>query len=133
VLGDAGEIRIGGQQSELVPDAELGEDRVDGSDLKTSSAGSVSELRGVEVILAIWCHEGQRAEARHDSVLVASAAEPLQELLVDEAGRDDEHASCKRSFQSANLGRLGGGIAPKRKGPDARIYEERQLRERSRL
>ena len=73
------------------------------------------------------------AEPRDDGLLVARAAKPLEELLVDEAGRDDELAVREGWFERADLGRRGGGIAAKREGPDARVHEERQARERSRL
>ena len=92
-----------------------------------------AELRGLEVVVAIGSQEGEGAEPRDDGLLVARAAEALEELLVDEACRDDELAVRERSFEGADLGRRSGGIAAKREGPDARVHEERQARERSRL
>ena len=133
MLGDAREVRVRGQQAKLVTDAELRQDRVDGAYLEAAAARPIPELRGLEVVVAIGSQEGEGAEPRDDGLLVARAAEALEELLVDEAGGDEELAVRERSFQGADLGRRGGGIAAKREGPDARVHEERQARERSRL
>jgi hypothetical protein len=133
VLRNPCEVRIRGEQLELMSDAELSEDRIDRPDLHPSPASAVPDLRGLEVIAAIRRHEGQGSEARDDRLLRARSLKALEELLVDETGGDDEITAAKRSCERADFGLSGGGVAPKRQGPDARVDEQAQSRDRSRL
>ena len=114
-----------------MPDAELSENRIDRPDLHASPASTISDLRCLEVIVAIRRHEGQRGEARDDRLLRTRSLKALKEFLVDEAGRNNEIAAAQRSLESTDLGEGGRRVAPKREGPDARVDEEGQSRERS--
>ena len=133
VLGDPRKVRVGGEQPELVADAKLGTDRVDGADLNAPPPGAIANLRGLEVVVAIGCQEGQGAEACHDRLLVPGTVKSLKELLIDEASGGDELAFGERSLQRADLRHIGWPVAAQRQRPDARIDEEAQSRERSRL
>ena len=68
-------------------DAELGQDRVDGPDLYAPSPRPVADLRGLEVVVAIWIQEGKGAEARDDLLLIAWAPESLEEARSRERSR----------------------------------------------
>jgi hypothetical protein len=94
---------------------------------------TIAELCCFEVIVAVGAQKGEGAEARQDRLLVPRAEEPLKELLVDEAGGRDQLAFRERSLESGDLGHVGRPVATQRQRPDARVDEEAQPRERSRL
>lgn len=114
-------------------DAELSQDRVDGSQLEIPSAGAVANLRSFEMIVSIGRDERERSEASDDRLLRTGPMKPLKELLIDETRREDEHPAGQRSFEGTHLGAVGGSVPAKRERPDARVDEETQSRERSRL
>ena len=64
--GNAPEVLAGRQHRELVTDAELCEQRVEGTDLHTGPTTAVAQLRGSDVILPV------RAEERQAAFLVRS-------------------------------------------------------------
>lgn len=133
VLRKTHKISVGAEELKLVADAELSQDRVDGSQLETPPAGAVANLRGFEVVAPIRRDERERSEASDDRLLRAGPMKPLEELLIHETRREDEHPACQRSFEGAHLGAVGGSVPAKRERPDARVDEETQSRERSRL
>lgn len=50
----------------LVPDTELGQNRVDGANLGAAAAHAVAKLCRLEVVVAIECQEGKGREAFDD-------------------------------------------------------------------
>ena len=88
---------------------------------------------GLEVVVSIWAQEGESGEAGHDRPLVPRAVKPLEQLLVDESRGRNELALDERLLEGADLRYVGRPIAAQRQGPDVRVYEEAQSRERSRL
>lgn len=131
MLCDPCEVSVCREQLELVADAELSEDCIDRPDLHPSPASTISDLRCLEVIVAIRRDEGKRSEARDDRLLRARALKALKELLVDEAGRNDEIAAAQRALESADFWKSGRRVSAKRDGPNARVDEQGQSRERS--
>ncbi len=53
VRGSPNEVFIGRQQCQLVTDAELCEQGVDGADLQTGATATIAQFRGVDVILSV--------------------------------------------------------------------------------
>lgn len=75
-------------------------------------------------------------ETRRDGLKSCSPASSklfATELLIDEASGGDQLAFGERSLQRADLRHIGWPVAAQRQRPDARIDEEAQSRERSRL
>lgn len=66
VLGDPGEVRVGGEQRKLVPDTELGQDGVAGADLYAAATRAVAELCRAELVVTVGCQEGKCGEALDD-------------------------------------------------------------------
>ena len=113
--------------------AELGEDRVDRTYLDAAPPGAIANLRGFKVVVTVGCDERKSCEPGDDRLLRARPLEPLQDLLIDEARRNNEFAVRQRSLQGAHLDEAGRWVAAKRQRPNARVHEEAQSRERSRL
>ncbi len=95
-------------------DADLREDGVDRPDLDATAAGAVAELCGLEVIVAVWCEEGERGEAFDDGFLVPGSLEALEELLVDQARGHDEFSALEGTLQRGDVRLLGGCVAAER-------------------
>lgn len=133
VLGDPRESGVRREQAQFVADAELGEDRVDGGYLDAALAGAVAKLGRLVMVVPIGAQEGEGREARHDRPLIAGPVEALKQLLVDEPCGRDQLSLRERALEGAHLGRVGRPVAAQGQGPDARVDEEAQPRERSRL
>ncbi len=112
-------------------DAELREDCVDRAHLSSPPPGAIADLRGLVVVVTIGGDERKRGEASDDCLLRARSVKALKDLLVDESGRNNEIAACQRSLEGADLGHGGGRAATKREGPNARVDEQAQARDRS--
>ena len=73
-----------------MPDAELGEKRVDGADLDTSLAALIAQGGRTDMVVPIRLKQRQSGKAFDDLGLRLGARETLQELLENQAGRDDD-------------------------------------------
>ncbi len=82
-------VLIGCQQFEAVTDAELGEQGVDGSELKTRSAAGIPEPCCFDVIAPVGRDQRQCRKSSDDLVARAGSGESLQQFLEDQAGRYD--------------------------------------------
>lgn len=51
------EIIVRGQQRQIVPDAQLRDDAVDGSDLQTGAPRGIAQFGGLDVILSVGKQE----------------------------------------------------------------------------
>lgn len=131
MLRDAREIGIGREELQFMANAELGEDRVDRSHLDSSPPGTIANLGGFKVVVTVGCDERKSSESGDDRLLRARPLESLQDLLIDEARRNNELAVCQRSLQGAHLDEVGRWVAAKSQRPDARVNEQAQSRERS--
>ena len=133
VFRDPDEVRIRGEHRQLESNGESGEQCIDRSDLESASSASIPEIRGLDVVVAIRTQKGQGAESVDDRVACAGAVESLEELLRYEAGRKDQLFSSNCVSQARDFGREIGCVPPKREGPDARVDEGAQERDRSAL
>jgi hypothetical protein len=88
-VSDASEIVVARQHCQVVPNAQLSQERVDGSNLHTIPAASIPQLRRFDVIVPVGHKQGYCREPVNDPVSGLWAGEPLQKLLQNKAGRND--------------------------------------------
>ena len=84
------EISIHAEHCELVTQAQLNQQRVDGSNLNTLVAAPVANVGGTHMIITIWDYHRQGAKALEDCGFRSRSAEALEQLLQYEAGSEDE-------------------------------------------
>jgi hypothetical protein len=108
MAGGMVEVSIGGEQLQVVMEAEAREQGVDGPELDPVTPARIAEIGGRDMVIAVRHDHRQRGEARHDSVAGRGAAEALQQLLKDEAGREHRLPGGERLSQTGGFGGLGG-------------------------
>ena len=57
--------------------------------------------------------------------------EPLEDLLQDQSGRDDDVVSCESAHELAHLSGVMREVASERERPDARVDQKAHPREHS--
>ena len=102
VRGDSGKVVVGCQQHELVPDAKLSEQGVDGADLHAGPTAAIAQIRGVDVILPVRCDERQRREPLDDVFARTRAGESLQQFLQDQSRSHDDFTDLKGAAKRAH-------------------------------
>ena len=127
------EVLIRAQQNNIVPDAELGDERIDCADLHPRPAACVSKACRGDMVITVWLDQCERGEALHDLLARPGTREALQQFLQDQSGGDDDVRTGERLSECPHLGFFNLDIASERQRPDARIDQERHLRERSAL
>ena len=132
-LRQAQEIPVGGEHRELVADAQLGQERIDGPDLQAPPAAGVPQMGGVDVIPPIGDQERKVAEAFDDPISGSGAAEPLEQLLEDEPRGEDRLSGFQRPREFRHLRSRIRYVASQGERPDAGIDEEAQSRDLSDL
>lgn len=130
---DAGEVGVGREHRQLVPEAKLREEGVDRPDLRSFASARRAELRRGHVVVTVGYEQRERGEAAHDLLACAGTSESLEQLLEHEAGRDHLLAAFESRGERGDFREVGRPVAPKSERPDARVDEERQARERSDL
>jgi len=128
-----GEIAIGRQQRQFVSDAELGDDRIDRSDLNALAPTAISHLGGFDMIVNIRRDRGKQRELLNDFLPRARSLKSLQQLLKHQACRHDEVPAPEAGCQELYLRGLCGWTPTQRERPDARVHEQIHQRERSDL
>lgn len=56
MLRGVDKVLVGGQESDVMPDAELGDERVDGGDLNARSSTGVAQGGSSNMVLSIWLY-----------------------------------------------------------------------------
>ena len=107
MLCDAPEIGVGREELQFVANAELREDRIDGSDLDSAPPRAIPNLRGFKVVVTVGGDKRKSSEPGDDCLLCARPMEALENLLVDESRRNDEFTIRQRSLQGAHLEEVG--------------------------
>lgn len=133
VRGDPREVLVRRQHRQLVPDAELSKESVDGADLDAPAPACRANVGSSDVVVAIRHEQRESGESVDDPFAGPGAAEALEQLLEDEPGRHDLLSVFERPGESVDGGKRRRPVAPKRERPDARLDEQRQARERSAL
>jgi len=126
-------VLIGAQQDKLVADAEMRDERVDRPDLHAGPSARVSDACRANMVFAVWLDQCERREPLDDLRACLGARKALEQLLQDEACCHDDVGSGKRFLECLHLRFFNLDIASEGERPDARIDEERHLRERSAL
>jgi hypothetical protein len=116
-----------------VADAQLRQQRIDRANLDAMTAARIAKRRRFDVIGSIGHEEGKCGEPIQNLLTRLWSREALQELLQYQACRQDRFAALNRPEQGGDLWSRRGPVTSQRKGPDAGVNEETQLRERSDL
>lgn len=86
-----------------MPNAQLGEQRIDRTDLGTCSATLVPEVGRCDVVLAIRLQQRQRREALDDLPTRLWPGESLKQFLENNSRRDDDIGAHERAFELLNF------------------------------
>ena len=127
------EIVVGRQERKLVADAELREHGVDRADLQAGPATTISQVRGIDVILPVRGQKRQGGEPVDDVFARPRAGESLQQFLQNQPRGQDSVATFEGIAQRPHLWGRCGLVAAECKRPDTRIDEQAHERERSAL
>ena len=68
MLCDARKIMVGGEHGQVMAQAQLRQQRIDGSDLHARSPALVAQACGPDMVFAIRCDERQRGKPLHDPI-----------------------------------------------------------------
>jgi hypothetical protein len=101
------EIVVGRQQLQLVSYAELRNHGIDRADLQPSTATSIAQIRGVNVILPVRRQEREGHKPFNDVFTCTRAGKSLQQFLQNETCDYDRVTAFESVTQYAYLG--GGG------------------------
>lgn len=123
MFGSVREVLVCGEQRQLVANAELGQDGVNGSDLDACAPTGVADVRCCYVVVSVGLNQRQRSEALDDLGLCLRSREALKKLLQDEASCDDDLVTLKGVFERLNRWLSRFNVTPKRKRPNACIDE----------
>jgi hypothetical protein len=75
------EVLVCSQQRQIVSDAELRKNRIDGSYLDAGPAATIADFGRLNVVLAIWGQQWKSAEAIDNFRPVTGAGKSLEEFL----------------------------------------------------
>lgn len=114
-------------------DAELQDKCVDCAYLHARPAAQISERCSGNVVFAVWLKQCERRKSLDDLTACFCARKTLQQFLQDDARGDDHVGSGQSVLECLYLGRFNLDIPSEGKRPDARVNEERHLRDRSAL
>lgn len=126
------EVLVGAEQLEVVGDAQLSDEGVDGAELNSGAATRVSQVCSRDVVLSRRLNEGKCAQASTDLGLGALRQKTLKKLLDDEACRDHQ-VRLDSHCQTPDRGAARWGVTTKCKRPDAGVDQNRHVRERCAL
>jgi hypothetical protein len=125
------EVLVCSQQRQIVSDAELRKNRIDGSYLDAGPAAAVADFGRINVVLAIRGQQWKGAEAIDNFRPITGAGKSLEEFLQDEASGYHRLANLQSALQCIDFRRRTGPITAKGEGPDTGVDQEGHLRERS--
>jgi hypothetical protein len=131
--GDIVKVSVCGQHRKVVVEAELSQQRIDGTDLNSAASAFVPQFGRLDMVAPVGNQERQCGEPIENLCAVPWSGKALQEFLQNEPGGHEFLARFDSTDQFASFARLGGGIAPEGQRPDAGIDKEAQRRERSAL
>ena len=127
------EIVVRREQFELVPNAQLRNDRIDGANLQARASTTVAQLGRFDVIASIERQKGQCCESVDDFLARPRSAETLEQLLQDKARRKHDIGALECVSKSAHFGLRPWSITPECEQPYAGVDEQAHPRERSAL
>jgi len=130
---DIVKVPVGCQHGQVVAEAELGQQRIDRSDLDAGAPAFVSQFGSVHMITPVGNQQRQRCEPVEDLRSVPRSRKPLQKLLQHQSSGHEFLAGFDCADQLASLDRRNRRVAPESQRPDAGVDKEAQRRERSAL
>jgi len=86
-----------------MPDAKLGNQCIDCSNLNSYATTCVSQRGGLDVIVTIWNQERHSGKPLENLGTCLRPREALQQLLENESGREDSLPAAKRVGKLGNL------------------------------
>ena len=128
---DVTKVVVGAEHDQFVAKTQLGQERIDRSDLDPATTAEIAQFRRLYVIVSIRRQQRQHREPLQNGFAIPRAGETLQQFLQNQAGDDDGLAALQRPDETAHCGQIGGRVASESQRPDAGINEEAQPRERS--
>ena len=97
------EVVIGGEHRQLMTNAQLREHSVNRANLQSSATTTISQFRGIDVILPVRGQKRQGREPLNDVFACPRAGESLQQFLQDQSRSYDGVATFKGIAQDAHL------------------------------
>jgi len=85
------------------------------------------------MVATLGLQAGQGGEAFDGGITRPRAAEPLEQLLQDEAGGEDGYVAAKRTSELGDLRRALGRVPAQGQRPHAGVDEQTHSRDRSAL
>ena len=124
---------VGREHFESVTDAKLSEKDINRPDLEPLSTTGVPELCRFNVIRTLGDDEGKKRESLDDPVSCFRTAKALEELLKDQARREEKLARLDCLPQEFDLGGGRPLISSQSERPDTCVHEYVQRLRRSAL
>jgi hypothetical protein len=125
------EIPVCTQHDEFVPDAEPGQESIDGADLNATAATVVAKICCGGMIFTLGHDQRQRSESIKNLLSRFRAAETLQDLLKNQACGKDRSFVPKSVSQEVHDRMTLTTIAAHGKRPDTSVNEQFQSRDRA--
>src|SRR5258708_23575651 len=85
VRGSPDKVLVRREQRKFVTNTELCEQRIDSADLHPAATAAVSQLRGIDVVLAVGRNDRQRGESIDADFACTRTSKPLQQFLQDQS------------------------------------------------
>ena len=127
------EVLVRRKKRQVMPNAKLRQNRIDGANLDSRAAAAIAEGCGLDMVLAIGSEQRQGTEALDDLAAVARPGKALEQLLQNQARSDHRVSTFESAPQGIDLGRGFCRVVPEGKRPNTCIDEQRHLRERPSL
>jgi hypothetical protein len=121
--GHLNEVLVACEHDQVMPDAKLSQQRIDGSGLNAGSPTPISQPSGLDMIIAIRHQKRNCRKSIQNLITSFRTRKALQEFLHDEARCEDCLAGFDRSDECSGLDRRIGRIATERERPDTRVNE----------
>lgn len=106
---------------------------IDGAHLDAAAAAGIAQGSCLDMVLSVRNEERQRTKPGDDAVAGARPSNPLEQLLQDEARREDDFAVAQAPGEECNVGTGAWRVSPKRERPHTRVHEDVHVLARSAL
>ena len=98
------EVLIGAEEYQAVPDAKLGNQRIDCSNLNACATTRVAERCSLDVVISVRNQERYGGKPLENLGACLGPSETLQQLLENQSGREDGLPGAKGVGEGGNLG-----------------------------
>ena len=101
---DVLEVLIGAEEYQAVPDAKLGNQRIDCPYLNSRATTGVAERCSLDVVISVRNQERYGGKPLENLGACLGPSETLQQLLENQSGREDGLPGAKGVGEGGNLG-----------------------------